>query len=47
MLKTKKKEHDQAHIFQDTFFESSQMQLPTIISRFEHKNHDSLMNFLF
>ena len=38
---------DQAHIFQDTYFESSQTHLLTIMYCFEHKNYDIHLNFLF
>ena len=38
---------DQAHIFQDKYFESSQIHQLTIIYRLEHTNHDILLNFLF
>ena len=37
---------DQAHIFQDTYLESSQIHLLTIMYRFEHKNYDIHLNFL-
>ena len=38
---------DQAHIFQDTYFENSQIHQLTMMYRFEHKSHDILLNFLF
>ena len=38
---------DEADIFQDTYFESSQIHLLTIMYRFERTNHDILLNFLF
>ena len=38
---------DQAHIFQDTYFESSQIYQLTIIYRFEHTSHHILLNFIF
>ena len=38
---------DQAHIFQDTYLESSQIHQLTIMYRFEHTNHDILLNSLF
>ena len=37
----------QAHIFQDTYFESSQIHQLTIMYHFEHTNHDILLNLLF
>ena len=36
----------QAHIFQDTHFESSQIHSLTMMYRFEHTNHDILLTFL-
>ena len=38
---------DQAYIFQDTYFLSSQIHQLTIMHRFEHTNLDILINFLF
>ena len=38
---------DQVYIFQDTYFESSQIPLLTIMYCFENTNHDILLNFLF
>ena len=38
---------DQAYIFQDTYFLSSQIHQLTIMYRFEHTNHDILIYFLF
>ena len=34
---------NQAHIFQDTYFESFQIHLLTIMYNFEHTNHDILL----
>ena len=36
-----------AHIFKDTYFESSQIHQVTRIYRFEHINHNITLNFLF
>ena len=38
---------DQAYVFQDTYFISSQIHQLTIMHRFEDKNHDILLFFLF
>ena len=38
---------DQAHIFQDTYFETSQIHQLTIMYHFEHTNHDIILHFLF
>ena len=38
---------DQVHIFQDTYFESSQIHQLTIMYRIEHTNHDIPLIFLF
>ena len=38
---------DQIHIFQDTYFGSSQIHQLTITYCFEHTSHDVLLNFLF
>ena len=37
----------QSHIFQDPYFESFQIHRLTMMSRFEHTNHDVLLNLLF
>ena len=37
-------EQDQAHIFQDTYFESCQIHLLTIMYGFEHTNHGIFLN---
>ena len=49
MLIQKLKEimQDQAHIFQDTYFETSQIHQLTIMYHFEHTNHDIILQFLF
>ena len=38
---------DWVHIFQDTYFESSQIHQLKIMYCFEHKNHEIHLNFLF
>ena len=38
---------DQAHIFQDTYIQSSQIFELTKMYCFKHANHDILLNFLF
>ena len=38
---------NQAHIFQDTYFQSSQIRQLAIMYHLEHTNHDILLNFLF
>ena len=38
---------DQAHIFQGTYFKGYQIHQLTIMYRFEHTNHDIILNFLF
>ena len=40
-------EQNQTHIFQDTYLERFQIHHLTIVYRFEHINHDNLLNFLF
>ena len=35
------------HIFQDIYFEISQIHLLTTMYRFKHTDHDILLNFLF
>ena len=45
ILVWKENEQNQAHIFQDTYFESSQIHESTIMYRFEPRNHD-ILNFL-
>ena len=49
MLIQKLKEilQDQVHIFQDIYFEISQIHLLTTMYRFKHADHDILLNFLF
>ena len=47
ILELKEILQDQAHIFQDTYFESSQINQVIIMYRFEHSNHDILLNLLF
>ena len=47
ILAQKENEEDQAHIYQDTYFESSQIHQLTIMYHFEHINHDNPLNFLF
>ena len=49
MLIQKQKEilQYQPHIFQDTYFESSQLDQLTIMYCFEHTNHVILLNVLF
>ena len=38
---------DQAHPFQDTYLENSQICLLKIMYHFKNTNHDILLNFLF
>ena len=38
---------DRTQIFQDTYFESSQIYQLTIMYRFEQPVHDILLNFLY
>ena len=38
---------DQGHIFQETYFESSQIYQLTLMYCFEHTNNDILLNLLF
>ena len=38
---------DQVHIFQDTYFASSQIHSLTIMYHFRYKNHDILQKSLF
>ena len=40
----KKVLQDQAHIFQDTYFQVSQIHQLRIMYDFEHMNHDILLN---
>ena len=47
ILMRKDNEQDQAHIFQDTYFESFQIHQLTVVYHFEHIMHDNLLNFLF
>ena len=42
-----KSEQDQVHISQGTYVRSSQIHQLTIMTRFEHANHDILLNLLF
>ena len=43
----KEDEQDQAHTFQDTYFESFQMDQLTIMYCFKHINHENPLNILF
>ena len=47
ILVRKENEQDQVHIFQETYFESSQIHQLTIMFRFQLINHDSPLNILF
>ena len=38
---------DQGHIFQETYFKSSQIYQLTLMYCFEHTNNDILLNLLF
>ena len=40
-------EQGRVHIFQGTYFESSQIHQPAIMYLLEHINHDIYINFLF
>ena len=44
---TVRKRERSISMFQRTYFKSSQIYLLTIMDRFEHKNHDILLNVLF
>ena len=39
--------HDEAHIFQDTYFESSQIHLLTIMYHVEQSSHNIILFFYF
>ena len=45
ILVQQENEQGQVHIFQDIYFESSQIHLLTVMYCFEHTNHDILPNF--
>ena len=47
ILELKETLHDQASIFEDTSFESSQIHQLTIMYRFVHTNYDIVLNYLF
>ena len=47
ILQLKEILQDQAYLYQDTYFKSPQIHLLTIMYRFEHTNHNILLNFLF
>ena len=47
ILVQKENEQDQAYIFQDAYFKSSQIYQLKITYRLKHTNHDILLNVLF